>query len=105
MGIKNPPKMTGKLGEYFEGLKKGKKIVPDEFQIHEDLDRYVQDSQMSGKFAKLTQPDKEYLLCIYFKFHLEADDKEEEGQWTCKAPNCKKDEVEAAIEGSLQLKE
>lgn len=102
MGIEKPPVMTGKLGQYFMKLKKGVKSVPKEFRTHEDLDQFVQESQTNGKFAKLTQNEKEHLLCIYFKFHLEYAN-EEEGDWTCKAPNCKKDEVEAAIEGHLQF--
>ncbi len=102
MGIEKPPEMSGKLREYFNKLRKGVKNVPKEYQTHEDLDQYVQDSQRNGKFAKLTQHDKEYLLCIYFKFHQEAASKEE-WEWACKAPNCRKDEVEAAIVGRLQF--
>ena len=47
-------------------MKKGVKSVPKEFRTHEDLDQFVQESQTNGKFAKLTQNEKEHLLCIYF---------------------------------------
>ncbi len=102
MGINERPKMTGKLEEYFKGLKRGKKIVPDDFQTHEDLDQFVQDSESNGQFAKLTQHDKEYLLCLYFKFHLEAEDEKDE-EWTCNVPNCMKNKIEAEIGERLQI--
>ncbi len=105
MGITELPKMTGKLKEYFNELRKGRKHVPDEFQTHEELDQYVKDSQSTGEFANLTQHDKEYLLCLYFKFHLEDLGDEGDEDELCRFPNCMKDKVGAAIDGPIKLDE
>ncbi len=105
MGIKEIPKMTGKLKDYFTELRKGIKRVPDEFQTHEELDRYVRDSQSTGEFANLTQHDKEYLLCLYFKFHLEDLSNEDDESELCRFPNCMKNKVDAAIDGPIKLDE
>ena len=104
MGVKKPPQPTGRLKEYLKELRQGVKKVPEEFQTHEELDRYVRESQDTGEFDELTQHDKEYLLCLYFQFHLETLE-EDKGE-PCQVPNCMKDEVErAAIESPVILEE
>ena len=103
MGIKEPPKLTGRLKEYYLELRKGKQKAPDDFKTHEELDQYIRKSQSTGEFDQLTQHDKEFLLCLYFKFHLETleEDKGED----CKVHDCMKGELEKAIDFPVILEE
>lgn len=101
MGIVKPPSITGRLKEYFLELKKGKKKAPDDFSTHEELDRYIKDSQGTGEFDQLTQHDKEFLLCLYFQFHLEAMEKSKGER--CTVPTCMMGELEMAIESPFIL--
>ena len=104
MGVKVPPQPTGRLKEYLKELRLGVKNIPEEFQTHKELDRYVRESQKTGEFDELTQHDKEYLLCLYFQFHLETLE-EDKGE-PCQISNCMKDEVaRAAIESPVILEE
>ena len=101
LGIVKPPSLTGRLKEYFTELKKGKKNVPDDFSTHKELDRYIKDSQGTGEFDQLTQHDKEFLLCLYFKFHLEGM-KESKGE-KCSVQTCMMGDLEMAIESPFIL--
>ena len=101
MGIKDIPKFSGRLKEYFTEVKKGKeKSIPDEFRSHEQLDCYVMDIK---KKDTLTAHDKEYLLCLYFQFHLQAmradKNEPEEVVMRCPVASCQMGTLERMIDG------
>lgn len=95
IGVKNAPKkLTGKLQEYFKQLTAKKSIKPPDLPTHEALDDYVRGLD----FSKLTQHDKEYLLCLYFQFHLEAMKVDKDLYEECRVEGCGMDIVEMALE-------
>ena len=96
IGVKNAPqKLTGKLQEYFKLLTaKKSKTIPSDLPTHEDLDKYVRDLDMST----LTKHDKEYLLCLYFQFHLEAMKTEKDPEEMCRVEGCRMEMIERELE-------
>ena len=103
IGVQDVLKITtGKLKEYFKFLTKNKSdSVPSEFKDHEELDKYVQDTDLSG----LTQHDKEYLLCLYFHFHQQAMKVDKDPDEECRVKDCCMEKIEEELEGSNMLLE
>ncbi len=99
MGAKDiHTKFTGKLHNYFKDIKAQKTIgLPTEFLSHDKLDRYI----ISANISKLTQHDKEYLLCLYFQFHLR--DIDDGGDDKCLEPNCQMSKLEAELNDAQPL--
>lgn len=96
IGVKNVPQnLTGKLKDYFTQLTMEKsKGIPSEFPTHESLDDYVKTQDIT----RLTQHDKEYLLCLYFQFHLEAMKTDKDAAEECKVFGCLMDDVELSLQ-------
>ena len=69
IGIKNAPhSLSGRLNDYFKKLTAAKLKGTPEFPTHESLDMYIEEQDLGA----MQQHDKEYFLCLYFQFHLEA---------------------------------
>lgn len=70
IGIKNVPQgLSGRLNDYFKKLTTARsKAIPNIFPTHEALDMYIEEQDLGA----MRQHDKEYFLCLYFQFHLEA---------------------------------
>ena len=87
LGILNPPKLQGKMKEYYDHLchRKG---MPSDFKTHAELDAFV-----STELAALEiKEDIEYLMCLFYNFHKKAQKlhKGEQGDWVCESGNdCK----------------
>lgn len=95
LGYKDPIKFTGKMGSYFEQLKRGKLTVPKEYSTHEALDEYVENN-----LQHLTLPDMEYLLCQYFKYHLPHLEKVADGyldDWNCTIKTCQSETLDSMV--------
>ena len=103
IGVQDVLKVTtGKLKEYFNFLTRNKSdSVPSVFKDHEELDKYVQDTDLSG----LTQHDKEYLLCLYFHFHQQAMKVDKDPNEECRVKDCCMEKIEKELEGSNMLLE
>lgn len=103
IGAKNVPgSLTGKLKDYFYCLTtKKSKGMPSDFSTHESLDEYVR----SQDLKKLTQHDKEYLLCLYFQFHLQAMKTDKDPEEQCCVEGCCMSEIETNLEVSSMLLE
>ena len=99
IGAKNIPKtLTGKLKEYFEKLTTEKsKLIPPNISTHEDLDEFVKGFDLSSA----TQHDKEYLLCLYFQFHLEAMKTDKDPTEECQVKGCQMPEIELQLQEML----
>ena len=99
--ILNPVDFSGKLGGYFQNLKKGQRsglLSDSDFTTHQELDSYVVEN-----FDKLKQDDLEYFLCHYFSFHLLAG-MEDPATWECQVCNCQMPHLEEQLDrNSLQL--
>lgn len=96
IGVKNVPQnLTGKLKDYFKKLTVDKSsAIPSEFPTHQSLDDYVRTQDMT----KLTQHDKEYLLCLYFQFHLEAMKMDKHAAYECQVAGCLMEMVELSLQ-------
>lgn len=101
IGVKNVPQnLTGKLKDYFKQLiAKKSKCIPTEFPTHQSLDDYVQTQDVT----KLEQHDKEYLLCLYFQFHLEAMKASGYAAEECLVDGCLMEMVETSLQASKML--
>lgn len=96
IGVKNVPQnLTGKLKGYFKQLTTDKsKALLSDFPTHESLDEYVATQDLPC----LTQHDKEYLLCLYFQFHLEAMKTDKDSEEECQVPGCLMARIELSLE-------
>lgn len=85
----------GNLGDYFQGLKRGK-VAGLQFDSHVLLDAYVTENT-----EILDKHEKEYLLCLYFQFHsteLGCLTPDEQENWKCSIQSCMCRELEYNIE-------
>ena len=106
LGVTEPIKFTGGLGEYFKALKQGRsKALHAKFTNHIHLDDYVREKEQSGEISWLTKHDLEYLLAQYFRYHLEQktrlqqDNKEVElSEWGCEVKGCCMERLEKRID-------
>ena len=83
------------LGQYFSALKRGK-VAGLQFKSHQELDNYV---ITEGK--TFNRDEKEYLLCLYFQFHvaeLQYLWPGEEDKWKCGLASCQCEELEKQME-------
>ena len=102
--VKLPREFMGGLGDYYKALIKGKTpFVPSEFDTHSDLDLYVMQKKEGGILTSMPQHDLEYLLALYFRFHLESKTKLKGNQkaldeWRCTEELCQAKVVEGHIE-------
>ena len=92
LGINNPPRFSGKLKVYLDGLKQGKVEVPEDFRNHDGLDAYVQ-QQLRSEPGTLNQHDMEYLLLHYYRLHLDAMPRDADDNWRCRVPSCMYEEL------------
>jgi hypothetical protein len=97
IGVKNVPQnLTGKLKDYFKQLTKDKSNgIPADFPTHQSLDDYVLTENMSN----VSQHDKEYLLCVYFQFHLE----DYKAGKDCQVEGCRMETVELSLQTTNAL--
>ena len=99
-----PREFMGGLGDYYKALIKGKTpSVPSQFKTHSDLDLYVMQKKEDGFFSGMPQHDLEYLLALYFRFHLESKtklkgDQKALDEWRCTEELCQAKVVEGRIE-------
>ena len=98
-----PKELPGGLGEYYKTLIKGKNpLIPEEFKTHSDLDEYVMRKSREGVIDSMPQHDLEFLLALYFRFHLESRAKLKNDRlaleaWRCGELQCCMGEVERKI--------
>lgn len=97
IGVKNiPQNLTGKLKEYFKKLTEHKsEYIPSDIPTHEELDEFV---KTSVDLSTASKHDREYLLCLYFQFHLAAMKTDKDPNEKCQVKGCRM----ATIEDSLQ---
>ena len=100
LGIKLPKEFTGGLRNYYKAVIKGRNPkIPKEFKTHRDLDKYVEEQDLDS----MTQHDLEYILAMYFRFHLESKEKLKENrqlleEWVCEEAVCRMDEIEKLVD-------
>lgn len=85
LGIQKLPKFEGNLKGYIEGLQGGAADCVT-FGEHSELDAYVRANDNTLKTC-----EKEYLICMYFQFHMaEMKDlsPEEQEEWKCPVIGC-----------------
>ena len=94
LGIKRLPKFEGNLKGYIEGLQ-GSKAACMTFDKHSAIDDYVR-----ANLDALGVHEKEYLVCMYFQFHM-AEMKElgpeELDKWECPVRGCLSGDLECQI--------
>lgn len=101
--VELPKEFKGGLGGYYKALIKGRTpSVPAQFKKHSDLDLYVMQKRQEGLLVKMPQHDLEYILALYFRFHLEEKTKLKGDQkalenWTCPETRCCAKELEGLI--------
>ena len=94
LGIKDGPKLEGKMLEYYNKLKAGKsEKVPNAFPEHIDLDRYVLTQiEKDRQLADMPSSDLQYLACVYHQFHLiqtaKSSPLSDEERTECMEPTC-----------------
>lgn len=101
--VRIPKELPGGLGEYYKTLIKGKTpSIPAEFRIHSELDEYVMRQTREGAIDSMSQHDLEFLLALYFRFHLESraklNDRPALEAWQCGELQCCMREVEKRIQ-------
>ena len=106
LGVNKPIEFTGGLGEYYQALKRGRSsALHAKFAGHSHLDRYVREKEENGEMRALTKDDLEYLLAMYFRYHLEQktelqrDNQEAElSGWSCNIKGCYMAKLEKQID-------
>ncbi len=105
LGVQFPNEFKGGLQDYFKQLVAGcTPDIPKKFKTHRDLDKYVESQDLTS----MPQHDLEFLLVLYFRFHLESKDKLKENrklleEWVCQEQHCKMDEVEHQVKDQSLL--
>ena len=103
--VKFPKELNGGLRDYFNKLVKGRSpSIPKMFKTHAHLDDYVKEQSLET----MSQHDLEYLLALYFRFHLESkekikNDRKQYEEWVCPERFCHMDEVEMHVDQSTLL--
>ena len=103
--VKFPKELNGGLRNYFKMLAKGRSpSIPKMFKTHAHLDDYVKEQSLES----MSQHDLEYLLALYFRFHLESkekvkNDRKQYEEWVCPERFCHMDEVEMHVDQSTLL--
>lgn len=98
--VRIPKQLPGGLGKYFKALVEGRTpSLQKEFKTHSALDEYVTQQQSIGS---MPQHDLEFLLTLYFRFHLESKaklkgDGAASRAWQCQEQGCRMGEVEKLI--------
>lgn len=94
LGIRKTPKFEGNLKGYIEELQGGRAACVT-FEKHSELDEYVR-----ADVDSLTTHEKEYLVCMYFQFHM-AEMRElspdQQDQWKCPVRGCLCEHLECQI--------
>lgn len=89
-----PPKLEGRLGDYIQAVKKGRRRNID-FGSHQDLDAYVGRVLESGGTTPL---EAEYLLAQYFLFHVTSmTESARPERWTCAMRGCLMSRLENSV--------
>ena len=102
--VENPTAFTGGLSDYFKELVKGRTpSIPKQFKTHQDLDAYVIMIKREGHTNDMPQHDLEFILTLYFRFHLESKEELRKNskaleEWKCQEANCQIKELEQLIE-------
>ena len=100
LGVKMPKEFTGGLRDYYKAVIKGRDPdIPSKFTTHRDLDKYVEEEDLSS----MTQPDLEYILAMYFRFHIESKEKVRHDtrlleEWECEEKLCRVNTVEKLVD-------
>ena len=98
--VRIPKQLPGGLGKYFKALVAGRTpSLQKQFKTHSALDHYVMQQE---SMDSMPQHDLEFLLALYFRFHLESKAKLKDngvalGAWQCREPGCRMGEVERLI--------
>ena len=92
LGVNYPEQLKGDLRDYYKKLKI--RLSPSvssstKLKTHRDLDEYVKKIDLRS----LTPHDLEYILALYFRFHVESkekikDDRKKMEEWTCPEADC-----------------
>lgn len=100
IGVTDIPQLGGgQLKEYFDQVKKAKRIKLD-FETHQMLDDYV----VQNASADTSVGDLEFLLCQYFQFHtLSEMNCDDPSKWECEEPNCQMADLESRIDKKTLL--
>lgn len=74
-----------------------------EFKYHSDLDVYVMKKKQEGALSSMPQHNLEYILALYFRFHLEnkmklKGNREALEKWKCQETGCCMEEIERVID-------
>ena len=98
-----PKGLSGGLRKYYDCLVRGRTpSLPDwyQFKSHSDLDEYV---MRKVTITDMPQHDLEFILALYFRFHLESKSKltterKALDEWQCAESHCCMEEVEKHID-------
>ena len=107
--VEVPAAFTGDLKGYFQALVKGRTpSIPKKFATHGDLDAYVIQLQEGNGIERVSQHDLEFLLALYFQFHLKSKkllgkDHTALEQWKCEVEKCQMDQIERFIKKESAL--
>lgn len=100
--VELPAEFKGGLGKYYKALIKGKTpSVPSKFKTHSHLDLYVKQKQEDGTITSMPEHDLEFILALYFRFHLESKTKlkkDRKEEWHCEEEYCRMQDIEGFIE-------
>ena len=102
--VKNPTGFTGGLRDYFVQLVKGRTpSIPGQFKTHKELDTYVMTLKGEDGTTNIPQHDLEFILTLYFRFHLKSKDKSRKDhkaleEWKCQEAGCQMKELEQLIQ-------
>ncbi len=105
--VEVPNELPGGLGEYYKALVEGKTpSVPAKFMTHSELDMYVMHKD-KGVLTDMPCHDLEYLLTLYFRFHLERKtqlrkDHKVLEEWKCQEENCSMEIIEELINDNVK---
>ncbi len=104
LGVDKPIEFTGGLKDYYKKLVQGRTpSVPEKFKTHSELDNYVQQLKRNKQVSDIPQNDLEFILALYFRFHLESkselrDDSTALREWKCEVKGCCFEDIEKLIE-------
>lgn len=102
--VELPAEFKGGLGKYYKALIAGKTpSVPSKFKTHSHLDLYIKQKQEDGTITSMPEHDLEFILALYFRFHLESKtklkkDRKALDEWHCEEEHCRMQDIEGFIE-------
>ena len=103
LGVDKPIELAGGLKDYYKKIVQGRTpSVQEKFKTHSELDNYVQQLKRGNRVAHIPQHDLEFILALYFRFHLESkselrDDSTALREWKCEVKGCCFEDIEKLI--------